>query len=78
MVGRIKPANAEGKIIISAHLDTIFHAGDAEKHPFRIEEGYAYGLGIADCKGGVVTPDLLDENITRPGNVASERNPIDF
>jgi len=56
VVGRIKPLNAEGKIIINAHLDTVFHDGDAVKHPFHIEGDMAWGLGIADCKGGVVTP----------------------
>ena len=56
VVGRIKPLNAEGKIIVNAHIDTVFHAGDTAAHPFRIEGDMAYGLGIADCKGGVVTP----------------------
>ena len=55
VIGRIKPSNSQGKIIISAHLDTVFKKGDAAKHPFRIEGDMAWGLGIADCKGGVVT-----------------------
>lgn len=55
VVGRLKPANAQGKLIVSAHLDTVFHKGDTASHPFHIEGDYAWGLGIADCKGGVVT-----------------------
>lgn len=57
LVGRIKPENPDGKIIISAHLDTFngFALGDVEKNPFRIEGDWAYGVGIADCKGGVVS-----------------------
>lgn len=56
VVGRIKPLNAQGKVIINAHLDTVFHAGDAAEHPFHMEGDLAWGLGIADCKGGVVVP----------------------
>jgi glutamate carboxypeptidase len=41
------------KILCLAHLDTVFGPGQAQQHPFRIEGPRAYGLGIADCKGGV-------------------------
>ncbi|WP_339228040.1 M20/M25/M40 family metallo-hydrolase [Oceanobacillus sp. FSL K6-2867] len=55
IIARIKPEHIEGKVILAAHLDTVFKEGDAFAHPFRIENEYAYGLGAADCKGGVVT-----------------------
>lgn len=55
VVARLKPENPTGKIIINSHLDTVFHRGDTQKHPFRIEGDWAYGLGVADCKGGFVT-----------------------
>lgn len=55
IVARLKPAKPEGKIILNAHLDTAFFDDKVEEHPFRIEGEYAYGLGISDCKGGVVT-----------------------
>lgn len=42
------------KIVLIAHLDTVFDRGEAARHPFRIEGDRAFGLGIADCKGGVV------------------------
>lgn len=55
IVARIKPERPEGKIILNAHLDTAFFDDRVEDHPFRIEGDYAYGLGVCDCKGGVVT-----------------------
>ena len=57
IVARLAPEKPEGKIILHAHLDTAFFGDEVtvEDHPFRIEGDYAYGLGIADCKGGVAT-----------------------
>lgn len=57
VIARIKPKHADGKIVLHAHLDTAFFDNSAtvEEYPFRIEGEYAYGLGIADCKGGVAT-----------------------
>lgn len=54
VVGRIRPQSPSGKLIISAHLDTVFRPGDAAKHPYRERDGWGWGLGVADCKGGVV------------------------
>lgn len=54
-VARIVPASPKGKIILNAHIDTVFHPGDAEKNPVRLdEEGWLHGCGVSDCKGGVV------------------------
>lgn len=55
IVARIKPENPSGKIILNAHLDTAFFDDKVEDYPFHIDGEYAYGLGICDCKGGVVT-----------------------
>lgn len=32
----------------------MFRRGDAASHPYRQEGDKAYGLGIADCKGGLI------------------------
>lgn len=53
IVASIKPENATGTVILNAHTDTVFGEGFTEKHPFRIEGNYAYGLGIGDCKAGI-------------------------
>jgi len=41
------------KVILSGHLDTVFPRGQVAAHPFHIDGDFAYGLGIADCKGSV-------------------------
>lgn len=54
VIGRLRPKKPKGKVILAAHLDTVFGEGFAGKHPFRREGDWAYGLGISDCKSGVV------------------------
>jgi glutamate carboxypeptidase len=44
----------KGRILIIAHIDTVFAAGTAAQRPFRIADGRAYGPGVSDEKGGVV------------------------
>ena len=36
------------------HRDTVFPKGEAKKRRFRIEDGRAYGPGVADMKAGLV------------------------
>lgn len=43
----------ERKVLLIAHLDTVYPRGMGEKQPFRVEGDRAYGLGISDDKGGV-------------------------
>jgi glutamate carboxypeptidase len=45
----------KARVLIIAHIDTVFGPGTAAKRPFRIEGGRAYGPGVGDEKGGVVT-----------------------
>lgn len=54
IIGRIRPENPTGRVIISAHIDTAFNKGDVEKHPYHVEGNRAYGLGVGDCKGGLI------------------------
>lgn len=54
IVAKLTPEHPTGKIILNAHTDTVFKPGDVEKYPLRIEGDTAYGLGIVDCKGGIV------------------------
>lgn len=44
----------KGRILLIAHLDTVFGPGTAARWPFRIDGDTAYGPGVADEKGGVV------------------------
>jgi glutamate carboxypeptidase len=41
------------KLLLIAHMDTVYGKGMAEKQPFRIDGNRAYGLGIADDKHGI-------------------------
>lgn len=44
----------KGRILLIAHVDTVFGPGVAAKRPFRIEGTRAYGPGVSDEKAGVV------------------------
>ena len=44
----------KGRILIIAHVDTVFGLGVAAKRPFRIEGMRAHGPGVSDEKAGVV------------------------
>ena len=56
-VGKIVQARFEGKgkkrILLLAHMDTVYLRGMLAKQPFRVEGDRAYGLGIVDDKQGV-------------------------
>jgi len=41
------------KILLIAHMDTVYLRGMLAKQPFRIEGNRAYGLGIADDRNGI-------------------------
>lgn len=43
----------KAKILLMAHMDTVFREGEAAKRPFRIENGRLYGPGVIDDKGGI-------------------------
>lgn len=56
-IGRMVRATFKGtgsrKILLIAHIDTVYLKGMLEKQPFRVDGNRAYGLGIADDKQGV-------------------------
>lgn len=56
-IGRVVRATFKGtgkkKILLIAHMDTVYTVGMLNKQPFRIDGDKAYGLGIADDKQGV-------------------------
>jgi len=43
------------RILLLAHMDTVYAKGMLAKQPFRVEGDRAYGLGIGDDKHGVAT-----------------------
>ena len=46
--------NGKARILIIAHVDTVFGPGTVAKRPFRIAGDRAYGPGVGDEKGGDV------------------------
>jgi glutamate carboxypeptidase len=56
-IGRMVRATFTGKgtkkILLIAHMDTVYPRGMLAKQPFRIDGDRAYGLGIADDKQGI-------------------------
>jgi glutamate carboxypeptidase len=53
LVGTLK-GKGKAKILLLAHMDTVFADGSAAARPFRIEGDRAYGPGVMDDKGGIV------------------------
>lgn len=56
-IGRMVRATFKGagtrRILLLAHMDTVYLKGMLAKQPFRIEGNRAYGLGVSDDKQGV-------------------------
>ena len=52
LVGRLAGKGTK-KILLLAHMDTVYLDGTAAKQPFRIDGNRAYGVGIADDKAGI-------------------------
>lgn len=52
VVGRFR-GRGQGRILLLAHMDTVYRRGQLAEQPFRMTDGRAYGLGIADDKSGV-------------------------
>lgn len=53
-VGRRPVADGGRRLLLLAHMDTVFDDGTAAARPFRIRGGRAYGPGVTDDKAGVV------------------------
>lgn len=53
MVYATRSGTGSKKVLLIAHMDTVYPKGAGAKQPFRIDGDRAYGLGIADDKQGV-------------------------
>ena len=52
VVGRFRGSGL-GRILLLAHMDTVYLRGQLAEQPFRVVDDRAYGLGIADDKSGI-------------------------
>ncbi|MET0517190.1 MAG: glutamate carboxypeptidase, partial [Burkholderiaceae bacterium] len=53
MVKAVFRGSGTKKLLLIAHMDTVYPAGSLAQQPFGIREDRAYGLGIADDKQGL-------------------------
>jgi glutamate carboxypeptidase len=52
LVGRLD-GRGKKRLLLLAHMDTVYLDGTAAKQPFRVEDNRAYGVGISDDKAGI-------------------------
>jgi glutamate carboxypeptidase len=55
VVGRLRGAPGGPRLLVVGHMDTVFPEGSAAERPFRIDERRAYGPGVSDMKGGLLS-----------------------
>jgi glutamate carboxypeptidase len=52
--GGLAPEQGGRRVLLLAHMDTVFDDGEAAARPFRIVDGRAYGPGVIDDKAGLL------------------------
>ena len=67
MVYATRSGTGSKKVLLIAHMDTVYTKGMGAKQPFRIDGDRAYGLGIADDKQGVALILHLVDLLARAG-----------
>ncbi len=55
IVGEFRGQPGGRRALLIGHMDTVFDAGTAAARPFRIADGQAFGPGVTDMKGGLLT-----------------------
>jgi glutamate carboxypeptidase len=66
LVGRLEGSGGKNTLLVG-HTDTVFDDGTAAERPFRIEAGTAYGPGVSDMKGGLLTGFFAVEALREVG-----------
>lgn len=64
---RNRPAGEPFDVLCLGHMDTVFPPGTAAERPFCIHDGRAWGPGVCDMKGGLVTMLHAAEALTHAG-----------
>lgn len=65
------PGSGQGlPVLLMGHMDTVYPPGTAARRPFRVEDGRAYGPGVADMKSGLVMNVFVAAALARLGRRA--------
>ena len=67
MVYATRNGTGSKKVLLIAHMDTVYQRGMVAKQPYRVDGDRAYGLGIADDKQGVALVLHTVELLARRG-----------
>jgi glutamate carboxypeptidase len=66
VIGRLD-GTGRTRILMIGHMDTVFEPGTAAARPFRVEGDRAYGPGVSDMKGGLLTGFFAVETLHSVG-----------
>jgi glutamate carboxypeptidase len=66
VVGRLAGGGG-ARILLVGHMDTVFDEGTVAERPFRTEGETAFGPGVSDMKGGLLTGFAAVEALQRAG-----------
>ncbi|MEV6697343.1 M20 family metallopeptidase [Streptomyces sp. NPDC051453] len=65
--GRLAVADGGRRLLLAAHMDTVFDDGAAAERPFSLSGSLAHGPGVSDDKGGLVAGLAALEILARAG-----------
>jgi glutamate carboxypeptidase len=54
VIGRLE-GRGRARVLMIGHTDTVFDPGTVAERPFHIDGGRAFGPGVTDMKGGLLT-----------------------
>jgi glutamate carboxypeptidase len=66
VIGQLEGAGRT-RVLMIGHMDTVFDPGTAAARPFRIDGGRAFGPGVSDMKGGLLTGFFAVETLQAAG-----------
>ena len=63
----IKKGRGRARVLMFAHMDTVWPVGSCSNRPFRIEGSRAYGPGTSDCSHGILCQIYALKTLERMG-----------